>query len=202
MPSRCPGARRLGMHRNDRRLQGVGPDAAAGQGPLDQAEPLDDQSTIPQSAVLLVEPHQFAAGRDPRLAPRVVQQHQGEQAEGLGVGQQLDQQAADADRLAAEIGAGQAGAGGGRVALVEHQVDHLQDVAQPLGEFLQGRYLVGNPGLADLVLGPHDALGDGAGRGEEGAGDLLGAQVADLAQGQRHLCLGGQRRVAAGEDQA
>lgn len=71
------------MHRNDRRLQGVGPDAAAGQGPLDQAEPLDDQSTIPQSAVLLVEPHQFAAGRDPRLAPRVVQQHQGEQAEGL-----------------------------------------------------------------------------------------------------------------------
>ncbi|MNH42670.1 hypothetical protein D3C79_1044150 [compost metagenome] len=33
------------------------------------------------------------------------------------------------------------------------------------------------------------------------SGNLLGGQVADLAQGQRHLGVGGQRRVAAGEDQ-
>lgn len=47
----CPvgvlGARRLGVHRDDGRLQGVGPETAAGQGSLDQAEPLDDQSAIP-----------------------------------------------------------------------------------------------------------------------------------------------------------
>jgi len=37
---------------------------------------------------------------------------------------------------------------------------------------------------------------------QEGPGNLLGGQVADLSQGERHLGIGRQGRVAAGEDQA
>ncbi len=40
------------------------------------------------------------------------------------------------------------------------------------------------------------------GLAEIGGGDLLGRQPADLAQRERHLGIGRQRRVAAGEDQA
>ena len=57
------------------------------------------------------------------------------------------------------------------------------------------------PGRLDLALGAdeplrHRRLGD-----QEGARDLLGVEAAERAQRQRHLRLGRQRRVAAGEDQ-
>ena len=54
----------------------------------------------------------------------------------------------------------------------------------------------------DLALGPDQALGHGGLGHQEGPGDLGGLEPAEQAQGQRHLGGGGQRRVAAGEDQA
>ena len=58
-----------------------------------------------------------------RGAARFVQQHQRQQADRLGLGQQRDQQPPQPDRLAREIGPRQRVAGRGRVALVEDEVD-------------------------------------------------------------------------------
>ena len=53
-----------------------------------------------------------------------------------------------------------------------------------------------------LRLGAHEPLLHRALGHEEGAGDLGGLEPAERAQRQRHAGLGGERRVAAGEDQA
>lgn len=196
------GAGRLGVHGDDRGLQGVGPESPRGQRTLDQRRTFLDLRPVPQAAVLVIETHQLARLIGACGAARVVQQHQREQTHQLRIRQQLEQQPAQADRLAAQADAGQLGAAGGRIALVEHQIDHPQHVIQARRQLLTRRHAVGNRGVADLLLGAHDALGDGAGRGEKGAGDFLGLQVADLAQGQRHLRIAGQCRVAAGEDQS
>ena len=63
-------------------------------------------------------------------------------------------------------------------------------------------HLIRDARVADLGLGADDALGErGRGR-EKRARDLLGRQAADFAQGECHLRVGGERGVAAGEDQA
>ncbi len=190
------------MHRGNRRLQAIRPGVPAAQAALHQGATFLDHVLLPQRTVLLVQQDQLTSGRDPRRAPGLVQQHQRQQAHHLRLGQQLQQQVAQADGFAGQLISGQLGAHGGRVALVEYQVDHPQHALQALGQFTQLRHLIGNPGVADLRLGAHDALGDGGRADQPGPGDFLGAQVADLAQGQRHLGIGRQCRVAAGEDQA
>ena len=67
---------------------------------------------------------------------------------------------------------------------------------------LAARHLEGQAGVAERLLGPHDALRDGGFVRQEGAGDLVGGQPADQAQRQRRARLGRQHRVAGGEDQA
>jgi hypothetical protein len=52
-------------------------------------------------------------------------------------------------------------------------------------QFVGCRYLVPQARLADTLLGTHDPLGDRRRAQDEGAGDLLGGQAADLAQGLR-----------------
>jgi hypothetical protein len=52
------------------------------------------------------------------------------------------------------------------------------------------------------VLGAHQPARHRRFSHQEGACDLLGRQPVEQAQGQRHLRLGGQGGVAAGEDQA
>jgi hypothetical protein len=54
----------------------------------------------------------------------------------------------------------------------------------------------------DLGLGAHDALRDRRRGHQEPVRDRLGGQPADLAQRQRDLRVGGECRVAAGEDEA
>src|SRR5712664_1563661 len=78
---------------------------------------------------------------------------------------------------------------------------HVEDGVQAVGEVLPPWHLIGNPGIADLSLGPHDPLGHCGGRREERAGDLLGREPAHLTQRQRHLGVRRQGRMAAGEDQ-
>jgi hypothetical protein len=53
----------------------------------------------------------------------------------------------------------------------------------------------------DLSLGPHQPLRHRALRYQEGTGDLVGAEPADSAQGERNLRLDRERRVTAGEDE-
>jgi hypothetical protein len=85
--------------------------------------------------------------------------------------------------------------------LVEDQVDDRQHGIQPVGQQVLGRHPEGDPGGLDLALGPHQPLGHGRLGDQEGAGDLAGGQAAERPQGEGDLRLGGQRGVAAGEDE-
>ena len=93
-----------------------------------------------------------------------MQQHQRQQPGDLHVGQQLVEQATQPNGLGAEVGAGQRCPGRCRIPFVEHQVDHPQHALQACRQFRALRHPIGQLGIADLRLGSHDALGDGAGR--------------------------------------
>ena len=88
-----------------------------------------------------------------------------------------------------------------RVALVEDEVEDGEHRAQPLRQQVVGRDAEGDAGVADLPLRAdeplrHRRLGD-----EERVRDLRRRQAGDLPQRQRDPRLGGERRVAAGEDE-
>jgi hypothetical protein len=63
------------------------------------------------------------------------------------------------------------------------------------------RHAEGNAGRPDLPLRADEPLGHRRLGDEEGAGDLARGQPADLAQRQRDPALGGERGMAAGEDE-
>ena len=157
---------------------------------------------MPERAVLIGEQHQLAALVHPRVAARMVQEHQRQQAAHLAlVGHQRAEQPPQPDRLVAQL-APHHGVGLGRqVALVEDQVEHGQQRAQPVGQLVVGRHPVGDAGLADLALCAHDPLLHRGLAGQERARHLGRRQPAQRAQGQRHTRLRGERRVAAGEEQ-
>ena len=92
------------MHRRDRRLERVRAERAATRAPArTSAAPSAICSRFQQRAVLVVEQDQVARRRGARRAPRFVQQHQREQPDRLGLGQQLDQQPPEPDRLGREV---------------------------------------------------------------------------------------------------
>jgi hypothetical protein len=62
-------------------------------------------------------------------------------------------------------------------------------------------YAEWDPRRFDLAFGPDQPLRHGALWYQEGAGDLVGAEPAESAQGERHLRLDRERRVTAGEDE-
>ncbi len=144
-------------------------------------------------------PRRVDAGRPARL----VQQHQRQQTERFGfVGHQLSQRPGQANRLGAQAGADQLGPGGGRVALVEQQVQHGEHGPGSFRQHVVGRDAEGYAGVADLALGPHQALGHG-GFGDQERPRYLGrGQAGQGAQGEGDLGLQGQGRMTAGEHQA
>ena len=72
---------------------------------------------------------------------------------------------------------------------------------EPVGQLGRRGDAVGRVVVAQLALGPHDPLGDRRFGHDEGPGDLGGLEPAEQAQGERHLGVGRQRRVAAQEHQ-
>ena len=131
-----------------------------------------------------------------------MQQHQREQPEHLGlVGHQRRQHAGEADRLPAQVAAHELVRAGRRVALVEDQVERRQHGAQPVRQLVVGRHHVRDVRGLDLALGPHQPLRHRRLRDEERARDLGRRQPAEGAQRERHLRLGRERGMAAGEDQ-
>lgn len=56
-------------------------------------------------------------------------------------------------------------------------------------------------GLGQRALDPHDALGNRRRRHQERARNLLGGQAAEQTQRDRNARLGGEYRMACGEDQ-
>ena len=182
------------MQRGDRRLQHVGAAPAQRKRAVERRAPRLDLPAVPQRPVLLGEQHQLAAAHA-RRAARVVQEHQRQQPTDLRlVGHQLVQRASQADRLAGELPATV-------VALVEDQVDHRQHRAQTVGQQVRRRDPERDRGVLDLALGAHQPLGHRRLRHQERARDLLGRQASQRAQRERHLRIGRERRVAAGEDQ-
>ena len=132
---------------------------------------------------------------------RVLQQHEREQARGLGfVGHQRPEDAGEPDRLVAEVGPNER-TRRGRVTLVEDQVQDGEHTRQAFGQELGRRHAVGDRGLADLVLGADEALRHRGLGDQEGSGDLARGESAQGLQGERDARLHRQGRVAAGEDQ-
>jgi hypothetical protein len=91
--------------------------------------------------------------------------------------------------------------GGGQVALVQQQVDHREDLGQAGFKLIVGRDSVRDSGFGDLPLGAGDPLRHSRFTHQERPGDLGRGQAANDPQGERDLCLLGQRRMAAREDQ-
>ena len=88
----------------DRGLQRVGAHGPRGERGRREREALVDLRAVPARAVLILEQHELAVRRRARLAARVVEQHQREQAARLGrAGKLLGEQAPEADRLLREI---------------------------------------------------------------------------------------------------
>jgi hypothetical protein len=131
-----------------------------------------------------------------------VQQHQREQPDRFGFGQQIHQQPSEADRFGGEVVAHQRRARRSRIAFVEHEIDHAQDGVEPVGQFRSLRYLIWNPCVADLGLGADDPLRERGRRRQEGSSDFFGREPAHFAQRQGHLGIGCERRMAAREDQS
>ena len=87
------------------------------------------------------------------------------------------------------------------VALGEDQGDGGEHRVQAVGQLGGAGDAVGGVVVAELALGPHDALGHGRLGDQEGPGDLGHLEPAEQPQGQRHLGVGAEGGVAAQEHQ-
>ena len=126
-----------------------------------------DQAPIPSGSVLVGEEHEISGLVLPRGQARGLEEHEGEQGVALGsaVSASARQPVGEPDRLAAEVVADEGVARVGRVALVEEQVDDLEDRVEPAGELLGRRHLEGDILVADEPLGPHERAGRSSPRG-------------------------------------
>ena len=168
------GPRRLRVDRGDRRLQRVrARRPPQRQRAVDERQRLADHRAVPALAVLLLEQHEVAVGADPRRAPRVVEEHQREQARRLRlVGQQQVDDPREPDRLRREVLAHDRVARGRGVALVEDQVEHGEHGGEPVRQRV-GRGLGERDARhADLVLRAHHPLRHGRLGEQQRAGDL------------------------------
>jgi hypothetical protein len=124
-----------------------------------------------------------------------VQEHHRQQPVHLGlVRKEFGQRASQPDRLRRQLVAT-------AVPLVEDQVDDGEDGVEARGEQVCRWHAERDRRSFDLALGSHQPLRHRAFRHQEGAGDLVGAEPAEGAQGERDLRLDRERRVTAGEDE-
>ena len=99
----------------------------------------------------------------------------------------------------AQLGPRQARALGRDVALVEHEIDHLEHRLEALGALGGARHLEGHARVGERALGADDPLRDRRLGDEERARDLRGREPADEPQRERDARLGRQHRVTRGE---
>ncbi len=147
-----------------------------------------DRRLIPLSAILLGECNQRPVGPAASGAPCVREQHQREQARDFAVErQQSPQLTREPDRLARQLSPLKLRTGCRHVALIEDQVQNLQDHSEAIGPLRVGRQLEWNAGPLDALLGAADALRDCPFGHQKGLSDLRGAEAADGAEGERNL---------------
>ncbi len=186
----------------DRRLELVDARPAEGDGSLQHAQSLVDTVAIPERPVLVLEQHELAARAQARVAARVLEEHEREEAQYLRlVGHQHCQELAEPDRLLAELLPDVVAARRRRVPLVEDEVEDGEHGAQPLGEQVIRRHAERDPRGADLLLRSHEPLGHRRLRDEERVRDLRRREPADLPECERDPAVRGERGVAAREDE-
>ena len=124
-----------------------------------------------------------------------MQEHHRQQPVHLGfVRKQFGQRAPQPDGLRGQLVAA-------AVALIEDQVNDGENGVETLTEQVIRWHAERDPRRFDLSLGPHQPLRHRAFGYQEGTGDLVGAEPAEGAQGERHLRLDREGRVTAGEDE-
>jgi hypothetical protein len=161
------------VERGDRRLDRVGPGRTGAERALDEGASLRDLRVIPQGAVLALEAHERPLGVLSGVASRIVQKHEREEPARFGApGQELVQQPSEADRLGAQLPPDERVPERRGVTLIEDQVDGGHDAVEALVERVVRGNLVGDAGVADLGLGPHEPLHHRRLRHEEPARDL------------------------------
>ena len=120
------------------------------------------------------------------MQPGCLDLHQRDQAEDLGlVGHEPGEDPAEAQGILAELRSNPVGAGGRGIALVEHEVDHLEDRGEASVEVRALGNLERHPGLGQRSLRPDDPLGDRRLGDQERPGDLVGPQAAEEPQRER-----------------
>ena len=191
------------MAGGDRGLQRVRPQRAAEL--LGAPQPVEatlHEQVVPARAVLIGEQHRLPVRPDPRPQPRGLELHQRQQAVDLGLaGHQRGEDPSEAQGVRAQRRADPVLAGARRVALVEHEVDHLEHRRQTLGQLVATRDLKRHARLAERALRAHDALRDRPLGDEKRPRDLRRRQAAQQTQRQRDARLPGQHRMARHEDQ-
>ena len=201
-PVRLVIARRFVVDRGDRRLELIRPDRCPAEGVADDPDALLDLRPVPQGAVLFGEGDQGAVRGGPRRAPGIGQQHERQQPGDLAVlGQESSEQAREPDRLRGQVCPVQRGTRARRVALVEQEVEHVQDHAEPILALRLGRQVEAGAGVPDRLLRAADALGHRGLGDQEGVRDLGRRQAADRSERQRELRRHRERRVAAQEQE-
>ena len=87
------------------------------------------------------------------------------------------------------------------VALVEQQVQHSQHAPGALRQKVDRWHPVGDAGVVDLLLGPHQSLGHGRFRNQERPGDLRHGQTGERPRRQGDPRRHPGCRMAAGVDE-
>jgi len=188
------------MESRDGHLNLVRPRTSAAERPLHQFLPFSDLVRIPAGAILILQQYHLAARPNPCIPPRVLEEHESEKAKHLRlVGHERAERPPQPDGLRAQLPSDQCVAGARGVPLVEDQVQDGEHRRQALRKQVVGGNAVRDACLADLFLGPNEALGQGRLRNEEGSSDLGGGEASQRSERERDLCLGGERWVTTGE---
>ena len=133
----------------------------------------------------------------------MLQQQEREQSGCLRlVGHEVREHAGEVDCLLGEVAPHEIGAGRGAVTLVEEEVHDREHCDGALGEQVRRWHAVRDAGVADLVLGAHEALGHRRLGHQKGAGDLGRRESDHGTQRQRDLRVEREGRMAAGEHEA
>ena len=199
----APGVGAFGVTGRDRRPgAGTARADAATRRAGGRAGPRRSRRRSQSASVLVGEEDELSVGADARVAPRVLQQQQREQPEGLRLVRHQDaEELREADRLGAEIAADERVAGRGGVALVEDEVEHPEHVGHAVGEEVVGRHAERDARLAEPPLRADEPLRERRLRDEERARDLRRREPGDLAQRQRDARVDRERGMAAREQE-
>jgi hypothetical protein len=152
----------------------------------------------------LIEEEDWFAGRaDARSGAGGLDLHEGDQAVDFRFpGGEFSEDAAEAEGVFAEGGADEVLSGGCGIALVEDEVDDLQNRSEAGGELVPARDFEGDVLFGEGAFGADDALSDGGFGGEEGAGDLRDGEAAEQAESKGGAGLGGENGMTGDEDEA